>query len=79
MKIKQVLNELTNTVKNNSKLQAVRIVNIIRGGGLLKSKEIVDNLLFKDNIKFGKECINYLKITDEWGKIKSNIRKLKSL
>lgn len=76
MKINDVINKLNTCDKKGSKLETVKLINDIRGGGLLRSKEIADKY-FRSVNNYGKFVIEHLREHEDWKLIKSNIRKLK--
>jgi hypothetical protein len=63
--------------KRNSKMYLIKAVNDIRGGGLVRSKEIVDSVTL--DIDVGTSIMNILRKEPNWKSIKPNIRKLKNL
>lgn len=76
MRIQQVEDLLNEFNREGKKLAAVKLVNDLRGGGLKRSKEIVDNYNRNGGVKnFGKSIIHCLKNDEDWNLIKSNIRK----
>lgn len=75
MKIQDVVKAFDEASDKNSKLNTIRILTIIRGGGLKEAKEMVDSFPFIG--RRGKDIIQYIKVNDDWDKIKKIIKCLK--
>jgi len=77
MKIQDVKNQLNEFKNADMKLASVKLINDIRGGGLLRSKEIADAYYTGNSKKlFGTLVIEELKASAEWSTVKKNIRAL---
>lgn len=74
MTIAELKLEIENRMPNN-RLRVVKIINDLRGGGLLRSKEIMDEA--RDSKTPSLVILNILRTEEDWKLIKKNLRNYK--